>query len=560
MKVPFPKLLLIQIIALLLFSCSTETETIIYESPNIRIISVDATSLNSCTIHLDINEGEGQALQKVEIVFKDITIEGEADIKFEYTISDYENFPNTIEVGNLKRNHDYEITAYLHTNKYSYQSNLQILRSIKNTFQVRIWDDERFSYLDESISAYLNREDEFVVNIDYISGYEPQSLEIKLDGTSPLEIDTNYSNITETDGIITLTKLVKIPMDAPIGEHHVHVYIDGIELVSVNTLKILERQWEIFDSNFEDFYRGDFSWFKIDNKLYIVGGNYPQTQLTESPVWEFDIDNKIWTRKNNFQYVHDIISIQDAQGKVEILPYPIQYNNEGYILVKYDLPSFYEQDGYTLTKYERIMELWKYNTSDDSWKKITDYQGKTNDYMMSFVINDKLYLGGGFIHDDSAVDQLRRNKEFWCYSFNNNNWEQLNDVPVEILFWRLPTCTVNDKAYVFSTYNNFWEYNPSGDSWVPLGKFPGSYRHHTQMVSFNGNLFLIGGETEIPEYKPDCWRYYPSTNKWEMIAMFSNGISDWGVSFTHNNSIYTGLGYYIDRNNWLGDIYKLNME
>ena len=246
MKELFPKLLLIFTVSLFFSSCTTETETIIYESPNIEITSVVTNSLNSYTLYLDISEGEGQVLQKVEIVFKDITIEGEENINLEYAISDYESLPNRIEASNLKRNHDYEVTAYLYTNKYIYHSDLQILRSIKNTYQVRIWDDERFSYLDESISAYFNKEDEFVVNIDYENEYEPQSLEIKLDGTISLEIDASYNDISQNDGVITLTKLVKIPLDAPIGEHHVHVYIDGFEFVSVNKLKILEGQWDIF--------------------------------------------------------------------------------------------------------------------------------------------------------------------------------------------------------------------------------------------------------------------------------------------------------------------------
>ena len=141
---------------------------------------------------------------------------------------------------------------------------------------------------------------------------------------------------------------------------------------------------------------------------------------------------------------------------------------------------------------------------------------------------------------------------------------RLNDIPVEILFWRLSTCTSNNNAYVLSTYNKFWKYNPSEDNWALLGKFPGPDRYHTQMVSCNGNLYLIGGEyinkLGYTVYRQDCWRYSPLSNSWEMIALFSQTISDWGISFTHNNNIYTGLGYYKDRYDWLGEIYKLNLE
>ena len=551
MKELFPKLLLLFTVSLLFSSCTTETETIIYESPNIEITSVVTNSLNSYTLYLDIREGEGQVLQKVEIVFKDITIEGEENINLEYAISDYESLPNRIEASNLKRNHDYEVTAYLYTNKYIYHSDLQILRSIKNTYQVRIWDDERFSYLDESISAYFNKEDEFVVNIDFENEYEPQSLEIKLNGTIPLEIDASYNDISQNDGIITLTKLVKIPMDAPIGEHHVHVYIDGFEFVSVNKLKLLEGQWKIFDSRFEDFVRGDFSWFKIDNRLFLVGGNYFMHTLTESPVWEFSIENKSWNRKENFPHMHNIDSIQshgNIEGRVEILPHSIQYDNQGYILARYG----------------NITELWKYQILEDNWEKVSIFPGTTFDHMTCFVINDKLYLGGGTKYDNNAVDERRRNKEFWCYSFNKKNWVRQNDIPVEILFWRLSTCTSNNNAYVFSTYNNFWEYNQSEDNWAPLGKFPGSDRYHTQMVSLEGDIYLIGGESTNQfgdiVYRQDCWRYSPLSHSWEMIALFSQPISDWGISFTYNNGIYTGLGYYKDRYDWIGEIYKLNME
>lgn len=186
------------------------------------------------------------------------------------------------------------------------------------------------------------------------------------------------------------------------------------------------------------------SGFTIGSKGYVGLGffqKYPQLSFL-SDFWQFDPAMNQWTQLGDFPDG----ARTGASG--------FATQTKGYIVAGYDG---------TQTR----STLWEYDPLDDSWLQKANYPGNVFVSLAGFVVDENLYLGCGGKNDKN---------EFWRYNTTTDFWEARTPIPVGRL--GAVGFSINNIGYVGTgdagfitkqptelSYNDFWAYIPSSDSW-----------------------------------------------------------------------------------------------
>ena len=96
-------------------------------------------------------------------------------------------------------------------------------------------------------------------------------------------------------------------------------------------------------------------------------------------------------------------------------------------------------------------------------------------------------------------------------------------------------------------YYDFWEYNPSFDTWTPRAKFPDDAREGAIGFSIRNIGYLgIGLDSSNVNfgYNDDFWEYIPSTDSWSQISNFGGGLRRDAVTFSIVDTNYVGTGQF----------------
>lgn len=144
-------------------------------------------------------------------------------------------------------------------------------------------------------------------------------------------------------------------------------------------------------------------------------------------------------------------------------------------------------------------------TDDDEytqgqWMKRSGFEAEPRAYACSFTIDEKGYLCGGF---------RGANKEYmndlWVYDMNNNNWEQLANMPTVGRKYATGFA-LNGKGYVTTgsvkdgSYSNYvadtWEYDPVSDSWTQKDDYKGGPRDGALAFVIGGYAYVGTGYNE----------------------------------------------------------------
>lgn len=507
--------------------CGCQKEQIVLISPSITIASAKTTALTTYNVVVKINKGEGQEVQKAEVVFKDITVSSAPDIVREIQVNAQKEQIDTLVLQTDRLNHDYSVQASLKTNKYTYTSELQIIRSEKNRFSVDIVPNLMYSDLKNGIADFVNQENSFSLGIDYINVFKPQSVEVKLNRSISLKHSIDFENYYYSENI-HCGGAVFIPKDLEPGIYEVYLYLDGIEIKAKNTIKVLKGTWEKIIPNFPgEPWIGEYAWVLKNDNVFLFGGSRESVQLAHSPVWKYNITNNLWESKRDFPHPGLV-----ANNK--IFSFQLQYNDQAYIVLKNN----------------QSIEIWKYLDETDEWLFIAKYPGEAYFCLTSFTFGNKLYLGGG-TRVNSNGNGENPYYDFWAYDFDNKAWEKKNNIPVPFYqsngHGNLSCATQENDVFVFSYTNDLWQYHPESDTWSAKKKFPGPLRITSNLVEKDHKLYLIGGSYLNYGYYgiKDCWEYSILSDSWEMVAFMPQYYS-FGIAFTFNNHIYSGLGWVIN--------------
>lgn len=127
------------------------------------------------------------------------------------------------------------------------------------------------------------------------------------------------------------------------------------------------------------------------------------------------------------------------------------------------------------------------------WTRKADFPATARSLPVSFVLNDKLYVGLG----------------------RNSSSQLLTD---------------------------FWEYNPATNAWTPRASFPGSGRTEASTFVIDGKAYVGLGITETLPRLKDLWRYDPILDSWTRLNDFSGPERSNAEAFVINSKAYVAGG------------------
>lgn len=171
-------------------------------------------------------------------------------------------------------------------------------------------------------------------------------------------------------------------------------------------------------------------------------------------------------------------------------------------------------------------DLWQYDPVLDSWTQKASLPASPRRNAIGIAIEDKGYVGTGFSLDETELGE--KLKDFWEYDPSGNSWTEKAHFPGagDTGIYQATAFTIGTKGFIAcgksgsNAYTNeLWEYNPETDNWVQRTSFPGGDRY--QLVSFVlENKAYVGLGTDNDVFRKDFYEYDPASNSWETMPDF----------------------------------------
>ncbi|MEY5001141.1 MAG: hypothetical protein RLZZ211_1177 [Bacteroidota bacterium] len=263
--------------------------------------------------------------------------------------------------------------------------------------------------------------------------------------------------------------------------------------------------------------------FVIDHRAYAVAGTD-----------EFEYKRKMYSYRADQNDWDDEISLGgdggDGLARVGATSFSLTQNGQtkGYIAL-----------GQTQT-IAFMNDLWEYDRSTDAWTQKANFSGAPRREAVSFVIDNKAYVGTG-----NSASGLK--KDFYTYDPSTNAWEQISDFEGTA---RRAAVAFSMEAYGFlgtgddgTLRHDFWMYNPQSDQWIQKANFPGSARSGACGWADFPVCYLGTGEDADHVFHNDLWEYNYYLNNWTQRADLPGPGRKNAIAFYLDGWGYIGTGY-----------------
>jgi len=259
----------------------------------------------------------------------------------------------------------------------------------------------------------------------------------------------------------------------------------------------------------------------ISNKAYVGLGHYNGAGINVlfNDWWEYDPSTNSWTQKAD--YLGGLC--YDAVG--------FTIDNFGYVGT-----GRTSSVGSIL-----VQDFFKYNPITNSWVAIAPFTGTGRRGAVSFVINEKAYVGTG-------ETNLGRVKSFYKYDPNIDSWTQIADMAGNSRTASVGF-SIGNYGYVgtgdlFSgPSNDFWQYNPNTDSWIQKSNVGPLMRQEATGFELEGKGYILTGQNnDLGINYSDMWEYNPNSDLWSKISDFQGTARRYLTSIVLSNDVYVGLG------------------
>ena len=180
----------------------------------------------------------------------------------------------------------------------------------------------------------------------------------------------------------------------------------------------------------------------------------------------------------------------------------------------------------------------------NSWIEKSKYSGGHLSGAVSFVIEDKIFVGTG-IKDDYM-------NQFYEYNYRRNTWKEISSLPSDPRANGI-SFAIGEYGYVglgercigsgfcqTSYFKDLWRYDPQDDSWSKMSNFPGTPRASSTSFVIGDKAYVTGGSSYGDN---DLWEYDPSSDHWTRKADYPGSCYTRGISFALNNKGYVGFGW-----------------
>src|SRR6185312_1088015 len=93
-----------------------------------------------------------------------------------------------------------------------------------------------------------------------------------------------------------------------------------------------------------------------------------------------------------------------------------------------------------------------------------------------------------------------------------------------------------------TTYNDFWRFDPSTNSWAIMDSFPGKARICPATFVIGHKAYVVTGVDGGINSLNECWVYDAITNKWTRKNDFPGPARGYDVGFAIGNKGFIGMG------------------
>ena len=273
--------------------------------------------------------------------------------------------------------------------------------------------------------------------------------------------------------------------------------------------------------------------FAINGIGYLVTGYAKNENKFSDQFYSYDPSTDTWTQKDPFPGASRGFAIGDVfQGKAYL--------------------GFGSDDDNVFN------DLWEYDPQSDTWTELAFCPCIGREHPALVTLDGYIYVGLG--NDGSS-----NLKDWWRYDIANNTWEQKTDF-MDNKRHHPYQFAVGEYVYVgfghgVSFISNKWyyRYDPSTDTWKEVASLPSNGRVAGTQFSYNGYGYTLSGEGENHGAMPtgEFWEYDPSIDSWSALPPHPEK-SRWApASFIIDGYVYIINGYdgsYIDK------VYKFNLE
>lgn len=165
-------------------------------------------------------------------------------------------------------------------------------------------------------------------------------------------------------------------------------------------------------------------------------------------------------------------------------------------------------------------DLWRFDPSTNSWSQMADMPAPGRRNAVGFSIQGKGYIGTGLDSDTAAVGTILN--DFWEYDPSLNSWMQKADYPGAggSGVYYATGFAINESGFICAGkigpdnyVYDLWEWDSTSDTWIPRTSFPGGDRHALSSFVVEGKAY-VGMGTDHDLYRKDWWQYDPETYIW----------------------------------------------
>lgn len=173
-----------------------------------------------------------------------------------------------------------------------------------------------------------------------------------------------------------------------------------------------------------------------------------------------------------------------------------------------------------------------------NWVKSSDFEGVARGDASSFVVDNKVYVFGGY-------DGKKRLKDIWEYNFDQGYWTQKAEF-TGVARSAAVAFAISDKGYIGTGYDgekylqDFWEFDPTNNIWTQKANFRGSARYGATAFSIGGMGYI--GTGYDGNYLMDFHKYNPATDTWVESVSIKGSKRAFATSFIVNDKAYVVCG------------------
>jgi N-acetylneuraminic acid mutarotase len=268
--------------------------------------------------------------------------------------------------------------------------------------------------------------------------------------------------------------------------------------------------------------------FCIGKNVYVGSGECYDAIIKD--FWTFDTKTCAWT------------CLAEIPGKC-FSGITFALSNKGYVGLGTEI-------GTSSGKFVRHM--YAYDPVANRWNILPDFPGSPRIDAISFVIDEKAYVGSGYDGTNT--------RDFYAYEPRAGTWQRIPDFPGGDIHAAVGAGT-GSRGFVIGgaraphDYKFVYEYTPAAHAWVKRSDFPSHPRNFHCGTAIDDNFIVMGtgGSYEINVRLKDFYLYDIAADSWSAIPDYPADASGTSrpIGAAVDGKAYFGTGFDADyTNDW----------